>query len=276
MKSLGHNLLKLREKRGFPSARSFYLWLEEKGELDFNYAYYKKIENDEKFPSVKVIHNIAACLEQSEREALILCFCQNQFPHDAGLFEKKDKKHLHQKELKKSKSQKNAGTLIGQKELSERQVAVLADTPENFFLFSVMTLARTQVSESELLNYFSKDELDSAIDALKKAKLVTQEEDKLAASYPEYLFPRVQGSQSLKKLYQKLDQYEQEKLDFFGFQKHSKAVFLRRVSPRYIELIQSHIDLLYQMVRMADEQNVEQNDAVCSLELKFHSTQMPG
>lgn len=276
MKSLGTNLLKLREKRGFPSARAFYLWLEEKGELEFNYAYYKKIENDEKFPSVKVIHSIAACLERSEREALILCFCQNQFPHDVHLFEKKEKEHLHQKEIKKSKSQVKAGTLIGQKELSERQVAVLADCPENFFLFSVMTLARTQVSEPELLQYFRKDELASAITALKKAKLITQENSQLAASYPEYLFPRVQGSQSLKKLYQKLDQYEHQKLSFFGFQKHSKAVFLRRVSPRYIELIQSHIELLYQMVRMADEQNVEQNDAVCSLEVKFHSTHLPG
>lgn len=275
MISFGAKVLEIREKMGFASALSFYKWLEEKSDLDFNYAYFKKIENNEKFPSTKVVHGLAANLAKTDRDALILCFCQNQFPKDKHLFENESDAPVHQKEIAKTKLKKSAGTLIGQKELTEKQVSVLASQAENFFLFSLMTLARTKLSKKKLLSYFSEQQLEEAIDQLKKVKLVVEEEDVLSSSYPEFLFPRAHGA-SLKKMYQQLDIYEREKINFFKFKKHSKAVFLRRISPRYLDLIQGHIDLLYQTLRMSDDQSVDQNETVCSLELQFHSANLPG
>lgn len=275
MQKLGDKLLEIREKLGFTSARSFYLSLEEKADLDFNYAYFKKIENNEKLPSAKVLHNLAALLPAKFRDELVLCFCQMQFPQYDHLFTTKEKKVLHSEKIPTKKSSTQGGTLIGQKELTERQIATLAQHPHHFFLFSLLTLARYKVAPEQLLEFYTEEELESSLSELQKVKLLTKDEQGISSSYPEYLYPKAQ-SESLKSLYRKLDSYEPMKLSFFKLQKKNKAHFLRRISPRYIDLLQSNIQLLYQTIRMADEHDVDQNDMVCSLEIRLDTGTLPG
>lgn len=272
---LGDKLREIRENLGFSSARSFYLSLEEKADLDFNYAYFKKIENNEKLPSAKVLHSLASLMPDHHRDQLVLCFCQQQFPQYEHLFADKEKKIEHKDKIPVKKKSTNGGTLIGQKELTERQIAALAKHPHNFFLFSLITLARYKVSKKQLLAFYSKEELESALESLKNVKLLTVEDDNITSSYPEYVYPKAE-TRSLKDLYLKLDSYESQKLEFFKLQKKNKAHFLRRISPRYIDLLQSNIQLLYQTIRMADEHDVHQNDTVCSLEIRLDCGELPG
>lgn len=275
MQKIGDKLLEIREKLGFTSARSFYLSLEEKADLEFNYAYYKKIENNEKLPSAKVLHGLAALMPTKYRDELVLCFCQQQFPQYEHLFENKNKKILHEEKIPKKKASTQGSTLIGQRELTERQIATLADHQHNFFLFSIITLARYKITREQLLEFYNEEELATALEQLQKVKLLTIDEEGISSSYPEYLYPKAETA-SLKALYAKLDSYEPLKLNFFKLQKKNKAHFLRRISPRYIDLLQSNVQLLYQTIRMADEHDVDQNDLVCSLEIRLDCGHLPG
>jgi hypothetical protein len=273
----GDKLLEIRKELGFPSALSFYQSLEQRTSLEFNYAYYKKMENNEKLPSVKIVHHLMGVLPASYGEALILAYCQNQFPKHDHLFIKKREQKSQTKKIKpvQSINKKINVTHIGQQELTERQVALIASSAEHFYLFSLMTLARRPLSHDELLNFFNEEQLQKIIRDLTNVKLVYIEEDEYCASYPEYRYPRA-TTQSLKVLFAKLDEYETTKLQFFNLEKRTRGHFFRRISPRYLELILNNIELLYQTIRMSDDLDSKQNEMVCSLSVRVDAGEIPG
>jgi transcriptional regulator with XRE-family HTH domain len=276
----GAKLLEIRNKMGFSSALSFYQSLEARAQLDFNYAYYKKIENGEKLPSVKIVHHLISLLPKSYGDELILSFCEAQFPARARLFKSAAKDSTDQSiksQPKTSRAQKKAATIhtvIGQQELTERQVAVIASSSHHFYLFSLITLARRALQYQELVQLFG-DRLDHCLKELVSVKLIYRDGESVLSSYPEYRYPRAE-TKGLKEAYSKLDEFDLSKIEFFKLQKKTRGQFFRRISPRYLDLITNSIELLYQTIRMADDFDSNQNDVVCSLSVSLHSGELPG
>lgn len=273
----GDKLLEIRKDLGFSSALSFYQSLEQRSVLEFNYAYYKKMENNEKLPSVKIVQQMIGLLPASYGESLILAYCQNQFPKHDHLFKEKPQYKAPVKKTMPQASQKKltSVTHIGQQELSERQIATIASSPEHFYLFSLMTLSRRPLQQEELLAFFEPQNLSQIMKDLEKVKLAYCEGSEYMASYPEYSYPRA-TTESLKKLFSKLDEYEAMKLQFFKLTKRTRGHFFRRISPRYLELILNSIELLYQTVRMSDDLDTKQNEMVCSLSVRLDAGEIPG
>lgn len=271
----GTKLLEIRKEMGFSSARAFYLNLSEKTDLEFNYAYYKKIENNEKLPSVKIVHHLVALLPKAYGNELVLSFCHTQFPEHGEVFKAENKPARPAKKKADSKKTIVDHTHIGQKELTERQIAVIAKSEFHFYLFSIITLSRRPLKKSELLKFFTEEDLSKATLDLAAVKLVQEDADLLISSYPEYKYPKAY-SDSLKKHYALLDEYELKKLSFFQLEKKTRAQFFRRISPRYLDLIVNHIDLLYQTIRMSDDFDANQNETVCALSVRLDSGVIPG
>jgi transcriptional regulator with XRE-family HTH domain len=273
----GDKLLEIRQSMGFSSALSFYQSLEQRSSLEFNYAYYKKMENGEKLPSVKIVHQMMGLLPQSYGESLILSYCQQQFPKHDHLFKEKSSFKSPKKKDKPSAISKKvkASTHIGQQELTERQIATIASTPEHFYLFSLMTLSRRPLEHQELLEFFNEQVLFNIVKDLEQVKLAYAEGQEYMASYPEYSYPRA-TTESLKKIFLKLDEYESTKLQFFKLSKRTRGHFFRRISPRYLELMLNSIELLYQTMRMSDDLDAKQNEMVCSLSVRLDAGELPG
>lgn len=274
----GDKLLEIRKEMGFTSALSFYQSLEGRSKLEFNYAYLKKMENNEKLPSVKIIHHLVGLLPKKYGEELIQSFCSSQFPKHTHLFKGSASKEskVTIKTKKSGEKKKNYDhTIIGQQELTERQVAIIASSPEHFYLFSLLTLARRPLLLSELENFFGGAVLGKCLIELETVKLLFQEGDEIHSSYPEYRYPRAE-TKSLKEAYRKLDDYEITKLKFFNLEKRTRAQFFRRISPRYLDLIVYNIELLYQTIRMADDFDADQNELACSLSLRLDVGEIPG
>lgn len=259
---------------GFTSALAFYKSLEQRSNLEFNYAYYKKIENGEKLPSVKIVHHLVGLLPQAYGEELILSFCQTQFPKQEHLFSS-SAASVPKQTPKARPTKKKDQTVIAQQELTERQVSVIAQTEFHFYLFSLITLARRPLGKVELETFFSKEILKQALGDLAGVKLLYEKSGEIYSSYPEYRYPKAY-SKSLQEAYKRLDQFDLSKIEFFQLKKQTRAHFFRRISPRYLDLILNSIELLYQTIRLSDDFDSRENNVVCSLNIRLDSGELPG
>lgn len=275
MSRLGESLKKLRLKKGYRSARRFYQWLSSFEDLEFNYSYYLQIENGDKLPSSKVVHTLARVVEKEEGEVLVSSFCIDQFPQHAHLFESPKGMTLQTVPVKSRNSAPKPQHLTGQKTLTERQVSVLAKRPENYFLFLIMTMSRREVQVEELQHYFKPSVLKQSLQDLQEVKLLIHDADTIQSTAKEYRFP-APDTQSLKQLYKTLDLYDSQKTEQLKLQRVRKGEFLRRISPRYLELILSQIEVLFQTLRISDEADVRHNQKVVSLSVKLEETELPG
>lgn len=275
---MGSKLREIRERMGFSSARSFFSFLQKKALLGFNYPYYMKIEGEQVIPSAKVVNQLAALLPEAYGDELVASYCKILFPGRARLFQSSEPSSVPTppRPLKKMSSKKTGDPGFHQVELNERQVSVLAADERNYFLFLVVTLARMPLTPEILDKQFRFNEIASATEALISAKLIARDEHgRLSPSYPEFRFPEP-SSKSLKQLFVTLDQYDARRTQFFKMAKVKRGQFFRRISPKYLQLLEMNLELLFQMLRLADETDVVNNTHVVALSLSLHEAKLPG
>ncbi|MCB0385494.1 MAG: hypothetical protein KDD43_08880 [Bdellovibrionales bacterium] len=259
---------------GFPSARAFYQHLESRADLEFNYSYYKRFENGQALPSTKVINNIVALLPAHFGEELIMAYCSANFPTHEHLFTTGRIK-LPSMAPRPKKPKPGQQTVIVQRTLTERQVGLIAKTQHHYYLFLLLVLSRHPLKYEDLLVHFPEASLQEALEDFKSNKIAFVEGGEIQASYPEFRFPAADGK-SVSELYKKLDHYDSERPKFFTMERLKSAEMFRRISPRYMDLILSHLDVLLQTIRMSEDVDSSANSEVISFSLRFHRGKLPG
>lgn len=279
---LSETLIRIRQSMGYQSARSFYGYLSEHGSLEFNYSYYVRIEGGKVLPSTKVIHTIANILQKRDSEELVMEYCQELFPNQKYLF-KQALDRGGQKEELESASQaipRMEGEEViesgkRQKVLTERQISSITRSKLHYYLFLILTLARDSVSVQQLENYFPKRTLDKIFKDLETSKMIRVKDSQVFSLASELKFPKP-DTRSIQKHYEKLDQWDQEFDGEFHFEKLARKMFIRRVSPRYIQLIINHCELLFDLIRSSEEINTDYNDDVLMFSLNVTKGRLPG
>lgn len=265
MDSFGQDLVKIRKSSGHKSAKSFYEYLVSKG-LECNYQYFVKIEKDGAFPSSVVVNQIAKCLNTEDANTLILSFCRNQFSSFEFLF----------------KDSKAGGSIVeeatspvinqGQKYLSLKQINTLSKTKSHYFLFLILTLSRSALDINELKTYQIKK---SVVDDLISAEIAFEESGLIYARSSEFRFPN-EESEAISKAYGLYDEWDMEFGQNFKFQNLVNKMMIRRISPRYLNLIKNQIDSISDIVRLSDESDNRYNNEVLHLHISLNRGQLPG
>ncbi|MFV8258773.1 hypothetical protein ACNQKP_13275 [Bdellovibrio bacteriovorus] len=267
--TVGGTLKSIRKKMGYLSARSFYMALEGRVDLVFNYSYYMKIEGGQIAPSDKVINQLAALLPQADGDQLVAAYCRQLFPKQM------DRIISPSTEVRPVSKATGKNSLKGfQQELTERQVSKVGRTRDHYFLFLLLTLARAPLTRAQIETYDFAD-LETALRDLQDVKLLVEEGDKLTATFPEFVFPKA-GTESIKKIYTLLDVYDQERAAFFKLEKVKRGSFFKRISPRQGDILLGHLELLFQTIRSADEVDVSYNSEVISFNVNLHKGPVKG
>ncbi|EQC51002.1 hypothetical protein [Bacteriovorax sp. DB6_IX] len=265
MSDFGKTLARLRSESGFKSAKSFYEYLHERG-LECNYQYYMKVEKSQAFPSSVIVNQMAKAMSAENGQNLIMAYCRNQFQSFEFLF--KDQKPIEDNSI----SSKATSVAQGQRELSLRQIEVLAQKEENYFLFLLLTLSRGPVSIQEIRQYHG---LQGSIDELVQANILLLQNDHIQSTSSEFRFPLSQDEKVIKA-YQKFDHWDNEFSSQFDFERLVNKMMIRRISPRYLSAIKKQIDTIADFVRLSDEADQKHNNDVLHLQIQLSRGEIPG
>ena len=265
MSTLGESLVRIRLELGHRTSKAFFKYLESRG-LECNYQYYVKIEKNIVSPSSNLVNQIAKALNTTMAEEIIKSFCSDQFKSFSYLFESSTPLPV------KAKEQKSSELMQGQKKLTEKQVYVLAQNKDHYHLFLMMTLARRPLTQEDLdgLRNFKK-----AISALKNEGILIQDEKMIAAASSEFAFPEA-SSEALRAHYALFDQWDKDFEEKFSLENIMNKMMIRRISPRYLNLIQKQIEVLQDVVRISDESDVRHNNQVIQLQIRLSKGSIAG
>ena len=268
------SLKQVRESLGYPSARKFFQFLEDRGGAGFNYSYYMRLEGARTLPSAKAAQKVASRLPEREATSLILAYCASIFPERSGLFERQIAA-LVPVPSRANALQASSTTLSRQDELSGRQIARIASDRQSYFVFLILTLAREPIELSELHAKFGNT-VSEIIQGFLEVGLVRMLSlDKVESLSDEFRFPKAE-SPTLKEIYNRLDAWDYEFDGELGFNEEMAKMFLRRTSPRQFELIRKHCELIFDLIKTSEEVLPEHNNEVFSLRLKMTRGRLPG
>lgn len=259
---LAQLLLTYQKRLGHHTLKAFFLDLQSKG-LECNYQYFSKLTKGSALPSSSIINQIAKALPQEMGEKIIYCFCAQQFESFAYLFQAQ--------ELKQVESKKGIIDQ-GQRILTTKQIAVLAENKEHYFLFLILTLSRRSVKSEELQSLKKKEKV---IEALISAEICHRVDDLIEANSSEFRFP-ADDTLVIKEAYQRFDQWDREFSEHFSFETLINKMMIRRISPRYLGIIQKNAELLFDFVRASDEADKRYNQEVIHLNFILKKGELPG
>lgn len=265
MSTLGEVLVRIRLELGHRTSKAFYKYLESRS-LECNYQYYVKIEKNIVLPSSNLINQIAKALDRDNAEELIKAFCADQFKSFSYMFESQSVTTAPKVTVK------NSEMLQGQKKLTEKQVHVLAMNKDHYHLFLMMTLARKPLEQKDLENFKN---FKKAITALKAENILIQNGESIQAASTEFIFPKAETA-TLIKNYETFDLWDKEFEVKFSLETLINKMMIRRISPRYLGLIQKQIDVLVDIVRISDESEIRHNNQVIQLQIKLCKGEIPG
>jgi hypothetical protein len=268
MSEFAQELKAARAGLGHKTARSFFDWLKAKG-VSFNYSYYMRLEQGA-LPSEKVTRELAAVLKGEWPDRLVLAHCRALFPKNTHLFSPPAGS-----EASASPAKKAPGGSQGQKELSLKQVALLASSELNYHLFLLSTLARKPISEKELMQWFPAKALSVALKELGDAGLVQKVGGGFEAVSVESRFPEAYNKE-LKEAYAKFDLWDEAFGGRFGLDFLMNKMLIRRVSGRYLVIIRKQLDLLFELVKGSDELETRFNENVLQLRVVLRQGKLPG
>jgi hypothetical protein len=265
MSSLGEVLIKIRLEQGHRTSKAFYKYLESRS-LECNYQYYVKIEKNLVLPSSNLVNQIAKASDRDNAERLIKAFCSDQFKSFSYMFES------NEIAVTSNSPTKNSDSLQGQKTLTEKQVHALASNKENYHLFLMMTLARKPLEQKDLENFKS---FKKAIVALKAENILIQNDEAIQAASTEFAFPKAE-TPALIKYYETFDLWDKEFEKKFSLETLVNKMMIRRISPRYLGLIQKQIEVLVDILRISDESDIRHNNQVIQLQINLCKGEIPG
>lgn len=268
MSDFSEELKLARKSKGHSQAKAFYQWLKNKG-ISFNYSYYMRLEQGG-LPSEKVVRELSQAIKGEWQDRLILAYCRSLFPKNAYLFPKGDWSIPAQEESSSSKPQQSL-----QQELTVKQVSVLASAELNYHLFLLSTLARKSISEQELEVWFSEKAIQSSLKQLGSVNLIRKTETGFEALSTEMRFPDAYN-QELKDAYKKFDEWDESFGTQLAMDLLINKMLIRRVSGRYLSIIQKQLENLFEIVRSSDEMDARFNDNVLQLKVVLRRGRLPG
>jgi len=133
-------------------------------------------------------------------------------------------------------------------------------------------LARRALTKKEISEYLN---LSRGLKVLLEQRIIILENATYRSASNEFLFPKAHND-SLKKGYELFDKWDSEFENNFELKKLMNKMMIRRISPRYLSLIQRQIDLLMELIRTSDETDVEMNDQVIQLQMNLSCGKIPG
>jgi hypothetical protein len=274
-------LADIKERLGYRSARAFFdKHLSERTRLDFNYSYYMKIEGGKINPSSQVISNLCSAFEEADAREILLSYCETIFPERAGVFKKvRSTNRVAKKNFTKvTSSNANDST---QTYLTLAQVGCLSKSKHYYFTFLLLTLARRPIEVTELkkalpqLKSFGEEELEFLIEDFVKAKLIKIDQEKISSISTDMKFPLPETA-ALQKTYDQMDLWSiafQQEMQFTSL---VQKMMLRRVSSRYLSVIQAHCNVLIDLIRASDEIEPDHNDEVLMFNVSIQQGKLPG
>lgn len=268
--NLSEFLTFLRSEEGGESAKSFHESLAKRG-LECNYPTYKKIENGQLLPSPSLVTQLAAALPPAWKEELILAYSRTQFPAYAHLFPGETSGRTPARKT----PPRPAASVDAVRELTRRQVAILAKSTGHYHLFLMLSLARRPLPRKDLERKFRKD-FDRLVKDFEDGDFLLPEENGVALRTTEWKFPSSQEDSSLAKTYRQFDDWDLAFGDQFGFETLLQRMLIRRISPRYLTLIQKQLEVCLDLVRTSDELDARHNENLVQVRIQLKSGSLPG
>jgi hypothetical protein len=265
MPEFAEELKSARLAKGLKTAKEFFQWLKNRG-ISCNYSYYMRLEQGG-LPSEKVVHEIAFAIKGDWQDRLILAYCRSLFPKNSYLFPAV--------EWSSHKSGAEVFAKKNQQELTLKQIAVIASSEIHYHLFLLLTLARKSISEKELGSKFSSKEVKQGIRRLIQENLVRETELGFEAISTEIRFPDAYNFE-LKEAYKKFDLWDETFGTQLAMDLLIDKLLIRRVSGRYLTIIQSQLENLFEVVKSSDELDLRFNDTVLQLKVLLRKGKLPG
>ncbi len=259
-------LINSKQKLGFKTTKSFYNYLKDHG-LECNYQYYIKIESGKVIPTSVIVNQIAKALPNDYAENIIKTYCSMLFNEHAYLFEDslQDQVPSAPQELMQASQ--------GQKELTLLQVHTIGKTKNHYYLFLILTLSRRPIELDELKNF---PQLAKILKDLKASDIITINKEMVEAKSQEFIFPKMNTDLTLTDTYKQLDVWDIQLPQEFEFKKLVNKSMIRRISPRYANVMLKQIDAFTEFVRCSDEFNQKYNSDVISLQINLSLGKLPG
>lgn len=271
MNKISQELVKIRTESKFRTSKSYFNYLKSCG-LECNYQYYVKIESGISFPSSQLINQISKIVERHYAERLIKAYCSDQFVAFEYLFEETVNEKISSSHISLSSNLDDQKVNQGQKELTIKQVSILSEKKEHYFLFLILTLSRYPITLKELKTY---PKLKRSVETLIESSIALAIEDTLRATSSEYIFPKA-TNEGLEGIYRLFDQWDIEFSTQFEFKKYINKMMIRRISPRYFGVIQKQIESLTDFVRCSDESDQKYNNEVLHMHISLSKGKLPG
>lgn len=271
MESFCQELVRIRLQNGFKTSKSFFNYLFERG-LECNYQYYVKIEKGIAFPSSVLINQLAKALKRADGEEIIRSYCREQFESFSYLFQTTDANISHSEEENIGSSKKILKVEQGQKELTIKQVATLKKKKEHYFLFLIVTLSRGPVSIEELTKF---PQVKSSIKDLSSVGIIGVDKKLIKGTSSEFKFPKT-STPELSAAYKQFDSWDIEFANQFGFKNYLNKMMIRRISPRYFNVMLKQIEAFTDFVRCSDESDQKYNKDVLHLHIRINKGELPG
>ena len=270
--TFGKALKSVRQGLGYHSGRSFFQFLEDRNAIDFNYSYYVRIESGKVLPSEGIVNSILGAIPSEERQRLLYSFCQDVFPKYKTFFP------IASGGSKAGPSRSvsaTSPTFEKQRFLTEKQIAVIGSDKAHYFLFLILILARHPVGILELKKLELSANLERDLEDLEEERLIAQEEGLVVSLSNEIKFPKAETA-TIRALYDRMNEWDREFSETRGFEELRNKMHLRRISPRYFDLIVNSIDLLSQLVLASEEVDTNLNEEVLQLSIRLHRGKLPG
>lgn len=227
---------------------------------------------------------ISSILSEDHAEHLILAYCATLFPKFRHLFKQTKLSQYAPTPKAPRVEQENALVLANkQKFLTELQVATIGKSQAHYNFFLLLTLAREPIAIKALETGFDARTEEGAAHAtvgqiiqdFSRVKLVGQEKDFVFSISQDVRFP-VPDTETLKTLQKKFNQWNLEFDQNQRFEQMISRTLIRRVSPRYINIISSQCNLLFDILRSSEELNTAYNEDIVMLHLKLSKGKLRG
>lgn len=275
MKAQWRSLLaETRKRLGYSTSRAFFDHLKKQG-VSFNYSYYMRIEREGALPSAKVVREIASALPEVEGEALVLGYCRDIFPEHSFLFPERGSSPQASKDQAEDAAPV-ANTSHGkQSELSLRQVSTIVKSENHYYTFLLLSLARTPITLAQFQEHFPAKVVQPVLDDLLKERIITESKSMYSAVSVETRFPEAYNDE-LKRAYARMDEWDVDFGKHFQLEQFVNKMMIRRVSPRYLGIIQHQLEGLFDLVRASDENDSRFNESVIQLRVNLRKGRLPG
>ncbi len=269
-KDFSQYLKKIRKELGFSSAKSFYDFLATKEDNLFNYSYYIKIEAGKVIPSPKVLSLLKNYISIVQYENLVKLHFVSQFP-DCDHLMKNHHSHILRDEAKYNQPKIINNSFV---EFTFRQVSILGKERSLYYIFILLTLARRSLSLKEIEEALGK-RIGPSITKLVTNKLISREGNVYRSVSRDVKMPRAYNKE-IKKIYEKFDLWDKELGEIFKFKNLKRKSLTKRISPRYVNLISSQIDLMIELIHTSSDLDTEVNESVVTLNLSLDLGELPG